>query len=70
MKLGLVPPFDKRLWQRNYYDHIIRHEQEYYLIRDYIHKNPISWLEDRFSQFENDLCEERAEYGIDWQYFG
>ncbi|PZO41835.1 MAG: hypothetical protein DCF17_09875 [Shackletoniella antarctica] len=21
------PPFEKRVWQRNYYDHIIRHEE-------------------------------------------
>lgn len=34
------PPFDKRLWQRNYYEHIIRDEQAYENIRNYIKTNP------------------------------
>ena len=28
-------PFDRRLWQRNYYEHIIRNEEELNRVRDY-----------------------------------
>lgn len=31
------------VWQRNYYEHIIRDEQEYENIANYIHDNPLSW---------------------------
>jgi len=30
-------------WQRNYYDHIIRNEKEYLLIKRYIRENPLYW---------------------------
>jgi len=33
----------KRIWQRNYYDHIIRYEDDYYKICEYIEFNPINW---------------------------
>jgi REP element-mobilizing transposase RayT len=36
-------PFDKRLWQRNYYEHIIRNEQAYENISNYIKTNPERW---------------------------
>jgi REP element-mobilizing transposase RayT len=35
------------LWQRNYYEHIIRNENECRLIRKYIHDNPLKWALDR-----------------------
>ena len=34
------PPFPGRLWQRNYYEHIIRNEDELNQIRQYITDNP------------------------------
>ena len=34
------------IWQRNYYEHIIRNEKELYLIKQYIKDNPINWEED------------------------
>ncbi len=34
-------PFNKRLWQRNYYEHIIRNENELNKIRQYIKNNPL-----------------------------
>ena len=40
-------PFEKRLWQRNYYEHIIRNGYELNRIREYIQNNPINWNEDR-----------------------
>jgi len=36
-------PFHKKLWQRNYYERIIRNEAEYARIAKYIRNNPISW---------------------------
>lgn len=35
------------LWQRNYYEHIIRDEEELNHIRDYIIHNPLQWMLDR-----------------------
>lgn len=32
-----------KLWQRNYYEHIIRNEQAYRLISEYILRNPMNW---------------------------
>jgi REP element-mobilizing transposase RayT len=34
------------LWQRNYYDHIIRSAEEWDRISRYIIANPINWAED------------------------
>ncbi|MFA5076185.1 MAG: transposase [Patescibacteria group bacterium] len=42
-------PFDQRLWQRNYYEHIIRNQIEYQKISEYIINNPLNWDEDRNS---------------------
>jgi putative transposase len=36
-----------KLWQRNYYEHIIRNENEINRIRQYIINNPIEWASDR-----------------------
>jgi putative transposase len=32
------------VWQRNYFDHVIRNEQELYRIRQYIRNNPVNWV--------------------------
>ncbi|MEN8122777.1 MAG: transposase [Bacteroidota bacterium] len=39
--------FDKKLWQRNYWEHIIRNEPEYYRIANYIRENPDKWDKDK-----------------------
>lgn len=36
-----------RFWQRNYYEHIIRNENELTKIREYIQNNPLKWSLDR-----------------------
>ena len=41
-------PFDGKLWQRNYYEHIIRNEQSYQTISEYIINNPEKWMDDKF----------------------
>ncbi|MGB9753481.1 transposase [Roseiflexus castenholzii] len=40
-------PFRGRLWQRNYYEHIIRDKGSLNRIRDYIVNNPLQWERDR-----------------------
>ena len=37
------PKFHKKLWQRNYYEHIIRDDEDYYQIAEYIETNPLKW---------------------------
>jgi REP element-mobilizing transposase RayT len=39
-------PFEGKLWQRSFYDHIIRDEQELFIITDYITQNPAKWIDD------------------------
>lgn len=38
--------FNGRLWQRNYYEHIIRNERGLNVIREYVQNNPIVWEQD------------------------
>ena len=37
------PSFPGRLWQRNYYEHVVRNEDDMERIRAYIHDNPLKW---------------------------
>ena len=37
-----------KIWQRNFYEHIIRNEEAYEKISDYIISNPINWETDQF----------------------
>ena len=39
VKSGLYPPFDRHLWQRNYFEHIIRNEGDLQTRRKYIYDN-------------------------------
>lgn len=36
-----------KLWQRNYYEHIIRNEESYHRIAEYILNNPANWQQDK-----------------------
>jgi putative transposase len=40
-------PFDQKLWQRNYYEHIVRDETALAKIREYIFHNPENWDNDK-----------------------
>jgi hypothetical protein len=35
------------VWQRNYYEHIIRNDESFHRIREYIANNPLQWEMDR-----------------------
>ena len=39
-------PFAGRLWQRNYYEHVIRDAAEHENIHNYIESNPRQWATD------------------------
>ncbi len=43
VKTGVLPPFSQKLWQKSYYDHIIRNQQDYEETWEYIENNPIQW---------------------------
>ena len=41
--------FEKRVWQKRYWDHIIRNENDYNRIANYIINNPAKWDEDQLN---------------------
>jgi len=43
------PAFPGKLWQRNYYERIIRNDDELYRIREYIQNNPQQWDDDDYN---------------------
>ena len=42
------PPFNGKLWQRNYYEHIIRNDKSHQKITKYIFENPKYWQTDDY----------------------
>jgi hypothetical protein len=40
----------KTVWQRNFYDHVVRDESELNRIRLYVQQNPARWEFDRLNQ--------------------
>ena len=44
IKNNNLPAFDKKLWQKSYYDHVIRNEQDYREIWEYIENNPLKYV--------------------------
>jgi putative transposase len=46
VKSAAWPAFRTRLWQRNYYEHVIRNEEGLNRIRRYIDENPVRWAFD------------------------
>jgi hypothetical protein len=67
-------PFPGKLWQRNYWEHIVRNEPELNRIREYIHNNPAQWESDklhssslygRFMNRPNEIREPIGGYGVE-----
>ena len=54
-----------KIWQRNYYEHIVRNENELNRIRQYIINNPTNWLADPNNLKRNtiEIHENIAPYG-------
>ena len=36
------------IWQKSYYEHVIRNEKEYYKIKEYIQNNIVNWKHDKY----------------------
>lgn len=47
VKEGLWNSFPERLWQSNYYEHVIRNDSELNRAREYVGGNPALWARDR-----------------------
>ncbi len=47
VKNGIFPPFEKQIWQRSFYEHVIRNELSLNKIKEYIEINPKEWHKDR-----------------------
>jgi REP element-mobilizing transposase RayT len=47
----------KTVWQRNYFDHIIRNERSLFRIRQYIRNNPKNWVADAQNHLKNEFGE-------------
>ena len=47
-KILVTKEIGQALWQRSYYDHIIRDEQDYLIKAQYIADNPAKWQEDDY----------------------
>jgi len=52
------------VWQRNYYERVIRDEEELNRCREYILLNPLKWEFDR----ENPLRVANSEYERQWEW--
>jgi REP element-mobilizing transposase RayT len=53
-RINLMLNQDGPVWQRGYYDHIIRDETELNAIREYIANNPLQWSLDRENHASSD----------------
>lgn len=42
-----------KLWQRNFWEHIIRSEESYSQITEYIINNPVKWMDNNFKPYQN-----------------
>ena len=42
-------PFDGKLWQRNYYEHVLRNDESMQKTREYIVNNPLKWEFDEYN---------------------
>lgn len=43
VKSGLYEPFENKIWQKSFHDHIIRNKNDYLKIWEYIENNPLKW---------------------------
>ena len=47
-KEWITKTLKKSIWQKSYYDHIIRNEKDYYRIWEYIDENELKWSLDKY----------------------
>jgi len=59
-------PIGKSIWQRNYWEHIVRNENEYQRIAQYIIDNPKKWALDKLNGGAgNQVMEQSPQYGME-----
>jgi putative transposase len=58
--------FDGRLWQRNYFEHIIRNDRDLERIREYIAANPSRWSSDRENPALDASANSEDEFPWEW----
>ena len=49
-KIMVTKAVGESLFQRSFYDHVVRNAEDALRIRQYIRENPAKWQEDRFYQ--------------------
>lgn len=55
--------FESKLWQRNYWEHIVRNEYEYNRVSQYIIDNPAKWQYDKLNGGDgNQIMEQPMQY--------
>ena len=52
--------FNGKFWQRNYWEHIIRNENEFVQISEYIKNNPMNWNKDKLNGGEGNFVMESS----------
>lgn len=55
----------QKTWQSNYYDHVIRDNDEYHRIKQYIINNPAKWHNDIFNDVNDGRCND-DDGDFDW----
>ncbi|WP_457551991.1 transposase [Desulfobacula sp.] len=60
VKQNILPVFNKRIWQRNYWEHIIRNENEFIRISEYIRNNPMMWNTDKLNGGQGNVVMESS----------
>jgi putative transposase len=61
-KIGVTKWFRERspnisIWQRSFFDHIIRDEKSLYFIRRYIRNNPLAWDKEKENHLDNEIAQ-------------
>lgn len=56
----------QKTWQPNYYDHVIRDNDEYHRIKKYIINNPVKWHNDIFNNGNDGHCNDNDDGDCDW----
>ena len=58
-KIGVTKRLGRSVFQRNYYEHIVRDGDDYEQIRNYINSNPRTWDSDKLYQKQLDEFNKR-----------
>ena len=61
LKIGVTKQIGEPVWQRNYYERIIRDADDYEEIRNYINGNPRTWDADTLYKKQLDEFNKRFE---------